>query len=162
MKENNPLKTFDSRCVKNAIVLFMNTDQMHSGFFAFWAASLIDESLSISVADARIKTYLKACITLAIFCDTSRSCMHFSSRFSIVPSVMSMSMFVAYFFAAKVLKLSVFNSLGSICGGMTSTPALGTLIRVTKTDDVAAAYAATYPMALIFVVLCCQFIGILL
>ena len=71
-------------------------------------------------------------------------------------------MFVAYFFAAKVLKLSVFNSLGSICGGMTSTPALGTLIRVTKTDDVAAAYAATYPMALILVVLCCQFIGILL
>ena len=70
-------------------------------------------------------------------------------------------MFVAYFFAAKVLKLSVFNSLGSICGGMTSTPALGTLIRVTKTDDVAAAYAATYPMALILVVLCCQFIGIL-
>ena len=71
-------------------------------------------------------------------------------------------MLVAYFFAAKVLKLSVFNSLGSICGGMTSTPALGTLIRVTETDDVAAAYAATYPMALIFVVLCCQFIGILL
>lgn len=70
-------------------------------------------------------------------------------------------MFVAYFFAAKILKLSVFNSLGSICGGMTSTPALGTLIRVTKTDDVAAAYAATYPMALILVVLCCQFIGIL-
>lgn len=71
-------------------------------------------------------------------------------------------MFVSYFFAAKILKLSVFNSLGSICGGMTSTPALGTLIRVTKTDDVAAAYAATYPMALILVVLCCQFIGILL
>lgn len=70
-------------------------------------------------------------------------------------------MLVAYFFAAKILKLSVFNSLGSICGGMTSTPALGTLIRVTKTDDVAAAYAATYPMALILVVLCCQFIGIL-
>ena len=70
-------------------------------------------------------------------------------------------MLLAYFFAAKVLKLSVFNSLGSICGGMTSTPALGTLIKVTETDDVAAAYAATYPMALIFVVLCCQFIGIL-
>ena len=70
-------------------------------------------------------------------------------------------MFAAYFFASKVLKLSVFNSLGSICGGMTSTPALGTLIRVAKTDDVAAAYAATYPFALILVVLCCQFIGIL-
>ena len=71
-------------------------------------------------------------------------------------------MFVGYFFAAKLLKLSLFNSLGSICGGMTSTPALGTLIRVTETDDVASAYAATYPVALVFVVLGCQFIGIFL
>ena len=71
-------------------------------------------------------------------------------------------MMVGYFFAAKVLKLSLFNSLGSICGGMTSTPALGTLIRVTETDDVASAYAATYPVALVFVVLGCQFIGIFL
>ena len=71
-------------------------------------------------------------------------------------------MFVGYFFAAKVLKLSLFNSLGSICGGMTSTPALGTLIRVTETDDMASAYAATYPVALVFVVLGCQFIGIFL
>lgn len=71
-------------------------------------------------------------------------------------------MFVGYFFAANVLKLSLFNSLGSICGGMTSTPALGTLIRVTETDDVASAYAATYPVALVFVVLGCQFIGIFL
>ena len=61
-----------------------------------------------------------------------------------------------------IYELSLFNSLGSICGGMTSTPALGTLIRVTETDDVASAYAATYPVALVFVVLGCQFIGIFL
>ena len=71
-------------------------------------------------------------------------------------------MFDGYSLAAKVLKQSLFNSLGSICGGMTSTPALGTLIRVTETDDVASAYAATYPVALVFVVLGCQFIGIFL
>ncbi len=68
-------------------------------------------------------------------------------------------MLLGYVFAALVLKLSVFNSLGSICGGMTSTPALGTLINVTKTDDVASAYAATYPIALVMVVLMSQFIG---
>lgn len=71
-------------------------------------------------------------------------------------------MFIGYLFAAKILKLSVFNTLGSLCGGMTSTPALGTLIRVTETDDVASAYAATYPVALVMVVLASQFIGILL
>ena len=71
-------------------------------------------------------------------------------------------MIVGYFVATKIMKLSLFNTLGSICGGMTSTPALGTLIRVTGTDDVASAYAATYPVALVFVVLACQFIGIFL
>ena len=71
-------------------------------------------------------------------------------------------MLIGYVFAAKVLKLRLFNTLGSICGGMTSTPALGTLIRVTETDDVASAYAATYPIALVMVVLGCQFIGIFL
>ncbi len=71
-------------------------------------------------------------------------------------------MIIGYIIASKVLKLSIFNTLGSICGGMTSTPALGTLISVTGTDDVASAYAATYPFALVCVILASQFIGILL
>ena len=70
-------------------------------------------------------------------------------------------MFVGFFVAQKVLKLRLLNNLGSITGGMTSTPALGTLIAVAKTDDVASAYAATYPIALVTVVLCSQFIVIL-
>lgn len=71
-------------------------------------------------------------------------------------------MIVGFIIAKFVLKLSMFNSLGSICGGMTSTPALGTLVRVTETDDVASAYAATYPIALVLVVLSCQFLGLFL
>ena len=70
-------------------------------------------------------------------------------------------MIIGFFFAKYVLKLSLLNTLGSITGGMTSTPALGTLINVAKTEDVAAAYAATYPIALIAVVLVSQFIIIL-
>ena len=65
-------------------------------------------------------------------------------------------MVVGYLFAKYVLKLSLLNNLGSITGGMTSTPALGTLINVAGTDDVASAYAATYPIALIAVVLISQ------
>ena len=68
---------------------------------------------------------------------------------------------VGYLFAKYVLKLSLLNNLGSITGGMTSTPALGTLINVAGTEDVASAYAATYPIALIAVVLVSQFIIIL-
>lgn len=67
-------------------------------------------------------------------------------------------MVIGYFFAKKVLKISLFNNLGSITGGMTSTPALGTLVHVAGTDNVASAYAATYPIALVLVVLVSQFI----
>ena len=70
-------------------------------------------------------------------------------------------MFVGYFFAKYVMKLPLLNNLGSITGGMTSTPALGTLIGTAGTEDVAAAYAATYPIALIAVVLVSQFIILL-
>ncbi len=70
-------------------------------------------------------------------------------------------MFVGFFFAKYVLKLNLLNNLGSITGGMTSTPALGTLINVAGTESVAAAYAATYPIALIAVVLVSQFLIIL-
>ncbi len=66
-------------------------------------------------------------------------------------------MIVGFIIATKILKLSLLNSLGSITGGMTSTPALGTLIHVAKTEDVASAYAATYPIALLAVVLVSQF-----
>ena len=70
-------------------------------------------------------------------------------------------MIIGFLFAKYVLKLSLLNNLGSITGGMTSTPALGTLIGVAGTEDVAAAYAATYPIALIAVVLVSQFLIIL-
>ncbi|MFI3228963.1 MAG: hypothetical protein R3Y23_02195 [Bacillota bacterium] len=66
-----------------------------------------------------------------------------------------------FFIAKYCFKLSTFNTLGSITGGMTSTPALGTLIEVAGTDDVASAYAATYPIALVAVVLSAQFIGMI-
>lgn len=71
-------------------------------------------------------------------------------------------MIIGYIFAKVVLKFNLLNALGSITGGMTSTPALGTLINVSKTDDVASAYAATYPISLIAVVLVSQLIIILL
>ena len=70
-------------------------------------------------------------------------------------------MIIGFLFAKYVLKLSLLNNLGSITGGMTSTPALGTLINVSGTEDVAAAYASTYPVALIAVVLVSQFLIVL-
>lgn len=70
-------------------------------------------------------------------------------------------MIIGFLFAKYVLKLSLLNNLGSITGGMTSTPALGTLISTAGTENVASAYASTYPVALISVVLVEQFLIIL-
>ena len=65
-------------------------------------------------------------------------------------------MCLAYLIASKLMKARMFNALGSICGGMTSTPALGMLISTAGTENVAVAYAATYPFALVFIVIISQ------
>ena len=70
-------------------------------------------------------------------------------------------MIIGFIFARYVLKLNLLNNLGSICGGMTSTPALGTLIGTAGTEKVAGAYASTYPIALVAVVLVSQFLIII-
>ena len=87
---------------------------------------------------------------------------NFDAMYFVYGAVMTIvPMIIGYLFAKYVLKLSLLNNLGSLTGGMTSTPALGTLIGVAGTEDVAAAYAATYPIALIAVVLVSQFLVIL-
>lgn len=56
----------------------------------------------------------------------------------------------------KVLKLPLLNGLGSMTASMTCTPSLAVLIEAAGTDDVAAAYATTYPIALITLILLVQ------
>lgn len=70
-------------------------------------------------------------------------------------------MVLGFILGKYVFKLSIFNNLGSITGGMTSTPALGSLISVAGTDDVSSAYAATYPFALVLIVVSCNLMVLL-
>lgn len=70
-------------------------------------------------------------------------------------------MVLGFILGKYVFKLSIFNNLGSITGGMTSTPALGSLIAVAGTDDVSSAYAATYPFALVLIVVSCNLLVLL-
>ncbi len=84
---------------------------------------------------------------------------YFEPRYFLFGVLMTLvPMIIGFIIAKYVIKLPLFNTLGGITGGMTSTPALGTLINVAKTDDVATAYAAAYPIALIAVVLVSQFL----
>ncbi|SHM26663.1 putative transport protein [Ruminococcus flavefaciens] len=87
---------------------------------------------------------------------------YFDAVYFVYGMVMTiLPMIIGYLFAKYVLKLRLLNNLGSITGGMTSTPALGTLISTAGTENVASAYASTYPVALISVVLVSQFLIIL-
>lgn len=71
-------------------------------------------------------------------------------------------MVVAWVVARRLLKLDVLAALGAICGGMTSTPALGALTNASDSETPALAYAATYPVALIVVTVFAQSLGKLL
>ena len=83
----------------------------------------------------------------------------FKVSFFIYGAIMTLvPMIVGFILAKYVFKLSILNNLGSITGGMTSTPALGTLIATAGTDEVSSAYAATYPFALVSVVLAAKII----
>ena len=70
-------------------------------------------------------------------------------------------MVCGFLFARYILKMPLLNNLGAITGGMTSTPALGTLIRVADTSNVASSYASVYPVALVLIVLAIQLLDIL-
>lgn len=63
-----------------------------------------------------------------------------------------------YVFARRVLKLTLLDTLGGICGGMTSTPGLGAITGKTDSDAPAISYATAYPVALILKTILVQFI----
>ncbi|MFC4322913.1 aspartate:alanine exchanger family transporter [Litchfieldia salsa] len=65
-------------------------------------------------------------------------------------------MVVGFLLARKLFRLSIVHSLGALCGGMTSTPGLGSVNQLIDSEDPAIAYAAAYPFALILVAITSQ------
>ncbi|MGC9372601.1 MAG: YidE/YbjL duplication [Thermovirgaceae bacterium] len=63
------------------------------------------------------------------------------------------SLGVGYILGRVVWKMNWVLLAGAICGAMTSTPGLGAAIDATKSEECAAGYGATYPVALFCMVL---------
>lgn len=63
------------------------------------------------------------------------------------------SMLIGFIIGRYVFKLNWVMLSGAICGGMTSTPGLGAAIDALESDDPAAGYGATYPFALLGMVI---------
>lgn len=58
-------------------------------------------------------------------------------------------MVLGYILATKMLKLPLPETLGAICGAMTSTPALGAITAKTDRQEPVISYATAYPAALL-------------
>ncbi len=118
-------------------------------------------SVSIMPKDSTLKVFREFGLMLFLIgagvAGGARFVQYFKPVYFIYGVIMTIfPMVIGFLFAKYVLKISLLNNLGSITGGMTSTPALGTLISSAGTEDVATAYAATYPVALISVVIVSQ------
>ncbi len=62
-------------------------------------------------------------------------------------------MLIGFFLGKYVLKINWPMLSGAICGGMTSTPGLGAAVEALGSDEPAAGYGATYPFALLGMVI---------
>lgn len=63
------------------------------------------------------------------------------------------SEFVTFLVGRYLLRLNWILLAGAICGAMTSTPGLGAAVEATQSEDSGAGYGATYPFALLCMVL---------
>ncbi|WP_326498391.1 aspartate-alanine antiporter-like transporter [Clostridium brassicae] len=70
---------------------------------------------------------------------------------SLVVGIVGMS--IGYLVGRYVFKINWVMLSGAICGGMTATPGLGAAISAVGSDDPAAGYGATYPFALLGMVI---------
>ena len=71
-------------------------------------------------------------------------------------------MFVAALVGRLVFKISLLDLLGTITGGMTSTPGLAAADSMTDSNIPGVAYATVYPIAMVFLILFIQFIAMFL
>lgn len=65
----------------------------------------------------------------------------------------TVAMLVGFVLGRYIFKLNWVMLAGALCGGMTSTPGLGAAIDALDSDDPAAGYGATYPFALLGMIL---------
>ncbi len=65
----------------------------------------------------------------------------------------SVAIIVGVLVGRLLMKMNWIVLSGAICGGMTSTPGLAAALEACESDEVAASYGATYPVALISMIL---------
>lgn len=77
--------------------------------------------------------------------------------FAITLVPMVIAVLVGYF----ICKISIFDLMGTITGGMTSTPGLAAADSMTDSDSPSVAYATVYPIAMVFLIVFIQLIALI-
>ncbi len=72
------------------------------------------------------------------------------------------SILVAYVAGRYIFGLNLLTLLGVVCGGMTSTPALGVVMQAVDSEEPAIAYTSIYPIALILMTIGAQLLVLIL
>lgn len=81
---------------------------------------------------------------------------HGWSLFLMGAAITVLPVVIGLFAATKWMKMDLLRALGGLCGGMTSTPAIGALTSRTDSSLPVMSYAAAYPVALILMGLFAQ------
>jgi putative transport protein len=71
-------------------------------------------------------------------------------------------MFVSVLIGRYVFKISMLDLLGTITGGMTSTPGLAAADSMVDSNIPGVAYATVYPIAMVFLIVFIQVIALVL
>lgn len=80
--------------------------------------------------------------------------------FGVGAAVTLVPMIVAILVGYGLLRLNVFDLMGTITGGMTSTPGLAAADAMTRNDAPSVAYATVYPIAMVLLIVFIQLIAI--
>ena len=79
--------------------------------------------------------------------------------FGVGMAITLVPMIVALVFGYWVFKINILDLLGTIAGGMTSTPGLAAADSMADSSAPSIAYATVYPIAMVFLILFIQFIA---
>ncbi|GHA36490.1 putative transporter [Salinimicrobium marinum] len=84
------------------------------------------------------------------------------SLFGIAAGITLIPMIVVVILGRYFMNVNLFSLLGALTGGMTSTPGLSAVDSMTTTGGPQIAYAAVYPFALVFIIICTQVLAYIL
>jgi len=76
-------------------------------------------------------------------------------------SLTLLPMIIATFIGVYILKVNFLSVLGTLTGGMTSTPGLSAVDSLTDSNAPSVAYATVYPFAMVILIICAQILGAL-